>query len=68
MLPSVPKITPADDTNLLCLKNSIKKLYKLVNADLKHLANWLNAERLLELLIFNQEVSIPLPYSNKTSF
>ena len=33
----------ADDTNLLCLSNSIKKLNKLVNADLKHLVNWLNA-------------------------
>ena len=32
----------ADHTNLLCLSNSIKKLNKLVNADLKHLANWLN--------------------------
>ena len=30
----------ADDTNLLCLSNSIKKLNKLVNADLKHLVNW----------------------------
>ena len=29
----------ADDTNLLCLSNSIKKLNKLVNADLKHLVN-----------------------------
>ena len=27
----------ADDTNLLCMSNSIKKLMKLVNADLKHL-------------------------------
>ena len=27
----------ADDTNLLCLSNSIKKLNKLVNTDLKHL-------------------------------
>ena len=33
----------ADDTNLLCHSNSIKKLNKLVNADLKHLVNWLNA-------------------------
>ena len=34
-----------DDTNLLCLSliNAIKKLSKLVNADLKHLVNWLNA-------------------------
>ena len=29
----------ADDTNLLCQSNSIKKLNELVNADLKHLAN-----------------------------
>ena len=36
----------ADDTNLLCLSNSIKKLNKLVNADLKHLANWLNANKI----------------------
>ena len=34
-----------DDTNLLCLSNSIKKLNKLVNADLKHLVNWLNANK-----------------------
>ena len=31
----------ADDTNLLCLSNSIKKFNKLFNADLKHLVNWL---------------------------
>ena len=36
----------ADDTNLLCLSNSIKKLNKLVNADLKHLANWLNTNKI----------------------
>ena len=36
----------ADDTNLLCLSNSIKKLNKLVIADLKHLANWLNANKI----------------------
>ena len=36
----------ADDTNLLCLSNSIKKLSKLVNADLKHLVNWLNASKI----------------------
>ena len=35
----------ADDTNLLCLRNSIKKLSKLVSADLKHLVNWLNANK-----------------------
>ena len=36
----------ADDTNLLCLSNFIKKLNKLVNAALKHLANWLNANKI----------------------
>ena len=35
-----------DDTNFLCLNNSIKKQNKLVNADLKHLANWLNANKI----------------------
>ena len=33
----------ADDTNLLCVSNSIKRMNKLVNAGLKHLIHWLNA-------------------------
>ena len=36
----------ADDTNLSCLGNSIKKLNKLINTDLKHLVNWLNASKI----------------------
>ena len=36
----------ADDTNLLCLSNSIKKLNKLASTDLKHLVNWLNANKI----------------------
>ena len=36
----------ADDTNLLFLSNSIKKLNRLVIADLKHLINWLNANKI----------------------
>ena len=36
----------ADDTNLLSHSNSIKKLNKLVNDDLKHLVNWLNANKI----------------------
>ena len=32
----------ADDTNLLYLGKSIKKLNKLVNIDLKNLVSWLN--------------------------
>ena len=35
-----------DDTNLLCLGNSIKKLNKLVSADLKVLVKWLNANKI----------------------
>ena len=35
----------ADDTNLLYLGKSIKKLNKFVNIDLKHLVNWLNANK-----------------------
>ena len=37
----------ADDANLLCLSNYIKKLNKLVNTDLKHLVKWLNANKIL---------------------
>ena len=33
------------DNNILCLSNYIKKLNKLVNADLEHLVNWLNAHK-----------------------
>ena len=36
----------ADETNLLCLSNSIKKLNNLINADLKHLVNWLKANKI----------------------
>ena len=36
----------ADDTNPLCMSNSIKKLNKLVNADVKHLVHWLNANKI----------------------
>ena len=35
----------ADDASLLCLSNSIQKLNKLINADLKHLVNWLNINK-----------------------
>ena len=36
----------ADDTNLLCTDNSIKKLNKFLNNDLKNLTNWLNANKI----------------------
>ena len=51
----------ADDTNFLCLSKSIKKLNKLVNADLKHLVNWLNANKIslnikkTEMVIFKSK-------------
>ena len=51
----------ADDTNLLCLGNSIKKLNKLVNADLKRLVNWLNVNTIsvnvkkTEMVIFKSK-------------
>ena len=37
----------ADDTNLLYLGKSIKKLNKFVNIDPKNLVNWLNANKIL---------------------
>ena len=36
----------ADDTNVLFLNNSIKKLNKLVSGDLKYLVNWLYANKI----------------------
>ena len=50
-----------DDTNLLYLSNPIKKLNKLFNADVKHLFNWLNANKILfnfkkaEMVIFKSK-------------
>ena len=51
----------ADDTDLLYLGNSIKKLKKLANADLKYLVNWLNENKIslnvtkTEMVIFKFE-------------
>ena len=51
----------ADDTNLLCMSNCIKKLNKLVNADLKHQVNWFNANKIslnvrkTEMVIFKSK-------------
>ena len=51
----------ADDTNLLCLSNSIKKLNIQVNADLKYLVNWLHANKIslnvkkTEMVIFKSK-------------
>ena len=35
-----------DDTKLLYTNNSIKKLNKMLNKDLKNLTNWLNANKI----------------------
>ena len=51
----------ADDTNLLSLSNSIKKLNELVNADLEQLVNWLNPNKIslnvkkTEMVIFKSK-------------
>ena len=51
----------ADDTNLLYLDKSIKKLNKFVNIDLKNLVNWLNANKIslnvkkTEMVIFKSK-------------
>ena len=48
----------ADDTNLLHINDSIKKLNKAVNSDLRNLTNWLNANKIslnvskTELILF----------------
>ena len=36
----------ADDTNLLYFNDSVKKLNKSINYDLKHVVNWLNANKI----------------------
>ena len=48
----------ADDTNLLCMRYSIKKLNRLANADLKHLVNWLYANKVLLNAKKNDEIVI----------
>ena len=48
----------ADDTNLLIINKSLKRLNKLLNSDLKNLANWLNTNKIslnvskTELILF----------------
>ena len=50
----------ADDTNLLYTNNSIKKLNKLLNKDLKNLTNWLNANK-ISLNVDKTEVILSKP-------
>ena len=52
----------ADDTNLLYLGKSIKKLNKFVNIDLKNLFNWLNSNKIslnvkkTQMVIFKSKI------------
>ena len=59
----------ADDTNLLHINDSLKKLNKLLNADLKSLCNWLKANKIAlnvaktELVVFKHP-NKNIPYNN----
>ena len=60
----------SDDTNLLIIDKSLKRLNKLLNIDLKNLTNWLNANKIslnvskTELIIFNPKGK-PLDFNMK---
>ena len=63
----------ADDTNLLYTNNSIKKLNKFLNKDLKNIANWLNANKITlnfdkTLMILFKPTKKPLDYQLKLKF
>ena len=47
----------ADDTNLLIINKSLKRLNKLLNIDLKNLTNWLNANK-ISLNVSKTELTI----------
>ena len=60
----------ANDTNLLIINKSLKRLNKLLNIDLKNLTNWLNANKIslnvskTELIIFKPKRK-PLDFNMK---
>ena len=60
----------ADDTNLLIINKSLKRLNKLLNIDRKNLTNWLNANKIslnvskTELIIFKPKRK-PLDFNMK---
>ena len=60
----------ADDTNLLIINKSLKRLNKLLNIDLKNLTNWINANKIslnvskTELIIFKVKRK-PLAFNMK---
>ena len=66
----------ADDTNLLIINKSLKRLNRLLNVDLKNFTNWFNANRIslnvskTELIIFKrkrkpQDFNIKIKLSRK---
>ena len=57
----------ADDTNLLHVSKSIKKLNKFVNCDLKNLSNWLHANK-ISLNVSKTELIIFKPRMKKVDF
>ena len=54
-----------DDTNLLNYNNSVKRMNKQVNQDLKNLANWLNANKIC-LNISKIEVVLFQTFKNRS--
>ena len=52
----------ADDTNLLYINESVKKLNKAIDSNLKNLPNWLNANKIslnvskTELILFKPKI------------
>ena len=57
----------ADDTNLLHTNDSIKKLNKAINSDLKNLRNWHNANK-ISLNVSKTEVILFKPKMKKLDF
>ena len=64
----------ADDTNLLRISSSYKKLQKNLNSDLKKLSNWLDANKIslnctkTELFFFHKPLSIIPHHHHHHSF
>ena len=57
----------ADDTNLLHINDSVKKLNEAVNSDLKNLTNLLNANK-ISLNVSKTELILFKPKMKKTRF
>ena len=57
----------ADDTNLLHINNSIKKLNKAVSSDLRNLTDWLNANK-ISLNVSKTELILLKPKMEKLDF